>query len=280
MSIADRIQPVKSLPKLLAMLVWGRSGTGKTTFASTFPKPALLIDVREKGTDSISNQEGVDVIQLDSWQDLEDVYWHISKEKYYKTVIIDQVSSLQDMAMEKALEDSGKEEMSQRLWGIVGGMMKTWLVNYRDLIDLNINVCFIAHDRTSKEGDGDEDQLDPNIGPRLMPSVAGVLNGAVKAIGNTYIREVINEEGNRVVEYRMRLGPHACYTTKLRNPLGSETPESIEHPTFDKIVKLMAGNVSTPPVKKVVETKTEEKPEEKPAASPTKKVITKPAATA
>ncbi len=260
MAIADRIQGVKTLPKVMAMLVYGRSGTGKTTFAGSFPKPALLIDVREKGTDSISNLDGVDVISIESWADLEEVYWYVSKEKKYKSIIIDQVSSLQDLAMEKALEDEGKDTMSQRLWGTVSGMMKTWLMNYRDLIDLGINICFIAHDRTSKEGGSDEDdQIEPMVGPRLMPSVAGVLNGAVKVIGSTYIRENFLEDSVREVEYRMRLGPHAYYVTKLRNPLGSETPESIVNPTFDKIVQLMSGEPKAAP-KKIVKPATATQP--------------------
>lgn len=252
MSIADRIQAVKTLPKTMAMLVYGRSGTGKTTFAGSFPKPALVIDIREKGTDSISNLDGVDVIRLDSWADFEETYWYVAESKKYKSVIIDQVSSLQDLAMEKALEDEGKDVMSQRLWGTVSGLMKTWLMNYRDLIDQDINVCFIAHDRTSKEGGSDdEDQIEPLVGPRLMPSVAGVLNGAVKVIGSTYIRENFLEDNVREVEYRMRLGPHAYYVTKLRNPLGTETPESIINPTFDRIVQLMVGEVKPAP-KKIV----------------------------
>ncbi len=243
MSIADRIQSVKTLPKVLALLVYGRSGTGKTTFSSSLPKPILLIDVREKGTDSISQTDGVDVIRIDSWADFEEVYWYVSNdESKYASVVIDQVSSLQDLAMEKVMEDESKDAMSQRLWGTVSGMMKTWLLNYRDLIDRGINICFIAHDKTSKEGDTEEDQLEPLAGPRLMPSVAGVLNGAVTAIGSTYIRETF-DDGNREVEYRMRLGPHAHYVTKLRNPMGTITPESILNPTFDKIMNLIINGV-------------------------------------
>ena len=105
MSIIDKITPVKSLPKVLSMLVYGRSGTGKTTFAGSFPTPALLIDVREKGTDSIANLDGVDVVQIEHWTDLEEIFWYLKKEKKYKSVIIDQVSSMQDIAMVHAMAD-------------------------------------------------------------------------------------------------------------------------------------------------------------------------------
>lgn len=254
MSIADKITPVKSLPKVLSMLVYGRSGTGKTTFAGSFPGPVLLLDIREKGTDSLANLENIDVISVDKWSEVEEVFWYLKGEggKKYKSVILDQVSSLQDLAMEHAMAEEGKEVMSQRLWGVVSGLMKTWLLNYRDLVDQGINVLFIAHDRTNKGESGeDDDTIDPQVGPRLMPSVAGLLNGAVKAIGNTYVKEVFLEDKSRKVEYCMRLGPHAYYTTKLRNPLGTSCPESLVDPKYDAIMKLMVeGEVK--PVRRTI----------------------------
>lgn len=252
MSILDKITPVKSLPKVLSMLVYGRSGTGKTTFGASFPTPCLLIDIREKGTDSVSDREGLDVIQVNTWAELEEVFWYLKNDKKYKSVILDQISSMQDLCMEHAMEEDGKEVMSQRLWGIIGGKMKTMLLNYRDLGEDGMNTLFIAHDRASKgESSEDDDTIDPQIGPRLMPSVAGMLNGAVKAIGNTYVREVFMEDKSRKVEYCMRIGPHAYYTTKMRNPLGTNIPEFIIDPVFDKITELMAqGEVK--PVRRTV----------------------------
>ena len=247
MSIIERITSVKALPKVLSMLVYGRSGTGKTTFAGSFPTPALLIDIQEKGTDSIANLDGIDVISIDKWSELEEVFWYLKKEKKYKSVILDQVSSMQDIAMQHAMVEEGKEVMSQRLWGVVSGLMKTWLLNYRDLVDEGINVLFIAHDRASKGESGeDDDTIDPQVGARLMPSVAGTLNGAVKVIGNTFVREVFLEDRSRQVEYCMRLGPHAYYTTKMRNPLGTSTPESISNPTYNRIMELMLEGEKKP----------------------------------
>lgn len=247
MGIEDRIQAVKALPRVLSMLVYGRSGTGKTTFGGSFPGPALIIDIREKGTDSVVNIEGLDVIQVELWSELEEVFWYVKNSKKYKSVILDQISSMQDLAMTHAMAEEGKEVMSQRLWGVTSGLMKTWLLNYRDLTEDGINVLFLAHDRASKGESGeDDDVIDPQVGARLMPSVAGMLNGAVKAIGNTFVKEVFLEDKSRKVEYCMRLGPHAYYTTKLRNPMGTECPEFIIDPTYSKLMELMAEGVKRP----------------------------------
>lgn len=262
MSVLDRISPVKALPKVLSMLVYGRSGTGKTTFGASFPTPALLIDIREKGTDSIADRDGIDVISITTWEELEEVFWFLKSGEgasKYKSVILDQVSSMQDLCMEYAMREEGKDVMSQRLWGVVSGLMKTWLINYRDLVDQSINVLFIAHDRVSKgDNDEDDDTLDPQVGARLMPSVAGMLNGAVKAIGNTYVAEVFLEDKTRQVEYRMRLAPHPYYATKLRNPLGTDCPEFIVNPAYDQIMSLMAEGVKKPVRRSRINTETKE----------------------
>jgi AAA domain len=254
------IVAVEHLPAVLAVLAWGRSGTGKTTFAATFPKPLLLLDVREKGTDSVSNVKGVKVGQITSWDEFEAVYWYLEGGQHdYKTVVIDQVTQLQNLAIAKAKKDQGKDEddaSSKRTFGVASGLMNQWLLNYRDLIDKGIHVVFLAHDRTTRgdEDDAGDDQIQPEVGPRLMPSVASLVNGAVKIIGNTYIRERFHvdlkakiKKKIREVEYGMRIGPHAYYTTKVRSPVGIAAPDTVVDPTYEKLLAIMRGDYSETP---------------------------------
>ena len=245
------ITPVGEMPMFLAILAYGRSGTGKTTFLSTFPKPILLLDIREKGTDSIANVEGVQVAKIETFQQLIDVYWYLKRGKHpYKTVGIDQVTALQDLAIAQAKKEDGKDAsspISKRDWGNAAGLLKQWFFNYRDLIDDNMHVAFLGHDRTTESEDTEEEQLDPSVGVRLMPSVAGTLYGMVKVIGNTFIREtfkVVDKRRVREVEYAMRLGPHAYYTTKTRSPVGVTAPNVLVNPTYDKVVAVIKGTYS------------------------------------
>ena len=253
------LTPVAELPSMLAVLVYGRSGTGKTTIASTFPKPLLLLDVREKGTDSVANVSGVDVGQITEWGQFEDVYWYLEGGRHkYKTVVVDQITQLQDLVIAQAMKDDKKETsdpISKRNWGQGAGLMKTWLLNYRDLIDKGINVVLLAHDRATASEDEGDDQIDPVVGARIMPSVASFVNGAVKIIGNTFIREHFQIQGNRKVrqvEYAMRIGPHAYYTTKTRTPVGIKSPDVIVNPSYEKLVAVMRGELQEdePPAKK------------------------------
>lgn len=253
-ALKGKIKPVSDLGLTIAALFYGRAGTGKTTLASTFPGPILHIDVREKGTDSIADLTNVDTIPLEDWDQFEQIYWFLkSGDSGYKTVIIDPVSQLQDFAISEAMRQTGKQEgamMSKREWGITSGLMKTWIINYRDLVDEDINVIFLAHDRANDGEEGDEGELMPSVGPRLMPSVASMLNGAVKLIGNTFIKEHIEKrlggKPKRTVTYCLRIGPHSYYATKLRQPKGSYLPDIIENPDYNVLVSLMKGEFKAP----------------------------------
>jgi len=248
------ILPVASLPLVIAALFYGRTGTGKTTLASSFPKPLLLLDIREKGTDSIANVPDVHVAAIREWNEFEGMYWFLAEGNHkYQTVVVDQITQLQDLAITQAMKDDGKnpkDSISKRNWGQAAGLMKNWVLNYRDLIDKNIHIVFIAHDRTNSGGEegSDDNQIDPSISARVMPSVASLVNGSVKVIGNTFIRESYRIEGKRKVrsvEYAMRVGPHQYFTAKIRSPVGVPVPDIIVDPSYSKIVAAITGEKPT-----------------------------------
>jgi len=256
------VRPVSEVEQHRSMVVYGRSGSGKTTFAATFPKPMLLVDVSDKGTDSISDVEGIDVMEAESWQDFELAYWYLKENPDdYNTVVIDTMSQLQELAIKKILlekynEDEAQSEwgsLSQREWGEVTSVLKTWITHYRNL---PMEVVFIAQDRVF-EVDEDldpETMLDPEVGPRLAPSVTKHLNASVHAIGNTFIRrrirhKEVKRKGSRKTktkeipetQYCLRIGPDPVYATKIRKPKGIKVPSVIVDPHYEDILELIQG---------------------------------------
>lgn len=250
---------------------YGQSGTGKTTLASTFPGPILLCDVRDRGTDSVVGVEDLDVTEIESWEDLERVYWFLKKHpKKYRTVIIDTMSQLQSIVVENVLAEKGKDAedaggwgtMTQREWGDVAARIKPMIINLRDL---PMDVVFIAQHRVfnlpSEEDEANNAAvLAPEVGPALMPSVGKFLNAAVSIIGNTFIRErtekvkrmVKNPRNPKLkpkevideikhIEYCLRVGPNPTYVTKVRKGREITLPDVITDPTYEKIMAILRG---------------------------------------
>lgn len=258
-SILDRIKPVTELSTNLVMLVYGRSGSGKTHFGSTFPRPILFIDTNERGTETIAQEEDIDVVRITEWGEFDELYWGLLNREtavQYASVVIDQVTNLQDIGMAEVLRKGRKgrdETFTQRNWGQLSGMLKQTISDFRDLSD-HYNLLLIAHERIDEPGDEEEEHIEPNIGARVMPSVGTFLDGAVDAIGCTFIKErweTEDKEEVRHVDYCMRIGPHAFYSTKIRRPVSAgPIPELIVNPTFKKIKDLTSGKMKRKKVRR------------------------------
>lgn len=266
--IEKEIQDVDDFDPQMVLIFYGPAGTGKTTAACTFPKPLLLVDISEEGTDSVRNVKGVKVIRIDpndeeAWEKLEKIYWFLARGKHsFKTVVIDTVSGCQDLSMRRLLRDRGVEPEEGKLgnwgtmrkqdWGTIASDLKSIVFNFRSLrreekIDALI---FVAHDRINKEDEGSDDEggITPQVEPRLMPSVVSTLNAAVGVIGHFFIREETKKikignsvKKKRIVQYCMRLGPHTYYRTKIRKPKDTEAPPFIVNPDYQKILELVEG---------------------------------------
>lgn len=247
-SILDSARPLTEVESNIVMLVYGRSGSGKTHFASTFPTPSLLIDCNEGGTDTIADRHDIDHVMVTTWAEFDRLYWELEAGTEYQSIIIDQITALQDFAMadvRKKVKKSADDVFSTRNWGQMSGLFKEGLEHMRDLKQ-QYNICFIAHERIfDSDTDEEADVIVPNISARVIPSVVTFIEGAVDTIGGTFIRERWEGEGEEqeaVAEYCMRIGPQQYYATKIRRPASAGAlPDVIVDPTFQKIKDLTSG---------------------------------------
>lgn len=254
--VLKKMQSVSELSKHLKALFIGRAGSGKTTTLATFPKPILILDFREEGTDSISDLgDEVKVIKVEDADEIEQIYWYLkSGDHPFKTVAWENLGQAQRIFMIKSLEEEGKSpegHANKGTWGNTSGKIQTWVMNYREL---PMHFVMTSHPRITESEEDDETQLDPEVGPGVMPSVARMLTGAVDVIGQNFIREVVTRSEGKIkrrVEYAMRLGPHAYYVTKIRKPKNKGiTPEFIVDPEFETLIQIKQGLYGGESVKK------------------------------
>ena len=251
--LEDRFQDLLDLNTPTIITLYGRPGTGKTTISCTLPKPLLLIDVKDKGTDSGKRDDlepgDITVFELEKFDEIYDIYDYIKDNPdRFKSVVIDHMTALQDFCYEKVMDEEGKSRMSQGMYGTAGGYLKEVINLYKGLTDLGITPCFNCQDRM-ESGDGEgEDQLLPEVGPSLMPSVARTLCAASRVIGHTYQFENVEKlDGAKVrrnIEFRLRLGPNPYYITKVTRPFGTPCPQFLVDATYQDIMKVVKGKWS------------------------------------
>ncbi len=145
---------VKINASFFKVFVVGDSGTGKSIFASTFPKPAFLFDFDK----SILSYRGLDVDYETyahtslGWVQFEKDFRGLKKSVKegtfpYKTVIFDSTTTLSDMAMERAMQlDPKRSPTNGPLWNVHLGMVKNLLEGFiRQLLEFPCNVVVIGH---------------------------------------------------------------------------------------------------------------------------------------
>lgn len=253
--LKKRIVPISKLRNKMSAVVYGRSGTGKTTVAASLldldpisdhQDKILLLDCREEGTDSVWDRKGIDMLPIQAYSDLQGIYYFLKKSDHkYKGIVIDTITSLQGITLAQARKLHGKavnDQASWKVFGTVASLLNPLLMDFRDL---PIHLVILAQDRYDNSDDeNDEGDLMPEVGPACMPSVAKTINAMVKVIGQTFIKELDIKTKTGIKsksQFRMRLGPHPYYLTKIRVPKKYKVPASIPDPSFKKIEAIMRG---------------------------------------
>ncbi|MGL4253411.1 MAG: AAA family ATPase [Fusobacteriaceae bacterium] len=234
--------------------IWGHPGTGKTTLISTFPKPILLLDIAENGSESAKSADlksgDITVIPISEFEEMEEAL-EIAIEDGYKTVVIDNMTGNQAQCHEKVKSDENKSKMTQPMFGIASQLQKKLIMGYKSLTDEGIIPVFICHSRTD-EVDTEMDEAIASIGPQMTPAISQFLCGTSQIVGQTYIKEVteiIKGKRHTHMEYCLRVGPNPHFVTKIQKPKDAECPEYIPNPTYDKIMAIVKGKAVTKEVK-------------------------------
>lgn len=163
-------------------VIYGASGVGKTTFASTAPKP--IFASAENGLLSIADK-WVDFVEINTLKDLIDLSVYLRDKKHdYETLVIDSISEINDI-IKADIEKQTKRAMQLQDWGTLARKIRNIL---RDFRDLDMHIIFIAQEQNIV----DEDKIH-KIAPSLNGKAATQIAYFMDIVSYLYI----DKTGNR-----------------------------------------------------------------------------------
>lgn len=134
-----------TVPSTIKMMIYGQAGMRKTTTALSAPAPLLLDFDNGVKRVNTSHLQDVDIVQVTSWQDVEDV---LNEDlSAYETIVVDTIGKMMDFIIAKVC---GTRQPQIRDWGTINQKFQTFA---RNLSNLNKNIIFVAHRDTRREGD-------------------------------------------------------------------------------------------------------------------------------
>lgn len=167
--------------KRKVIFVYGTFGTGKSSFAATFPTPGCVFDFDNKpgvyaGLDfDYASYPCAAKSFIDAQNDLNKVE-AACKQGKYKTVIADSTTGLELIAMERALAlDPKRSPAGGGLWNVHYQLKRTlvegWMRKFRSLqVD---NLILIAH-MQAEEDEGTIIGYTPMLGGQLKEIIPGL----------------------------------------------------------------------------------------------------------
>ena len=147
----------------LKVLVYGKSGTGKTTFACSFPKPYIF-----DFDNGMLSQRGKDVEYdtFTNWQAFEYKLQELEKKCGYETLVVDSVTTMQEYMMQNILLLNKRMTPTLHEWGrLVDGLQSLFM----RLTKMAHHIIFTAHEQLIQDEVTSEVMILPLIVGKKLP---------------------------------------------------------------------------------------------------------------
>lgn len=243
--------PASAAKGPLKIVVYGRNGKGKTHFAGSSNLKTLVIDCQEKGAETLSDRENVDVLFIDNWDDLQYIFWMLRDGQHdYKVVVIDTITSLSNLCMKWVLKDDNDRGSSEdplmptrQSYGKLAEAMQDMIIDWRNLPYV---IVFLAQERSYAVKDENDEVVGQEIGPSMTPKPLGTLLSAVGTIGRMTDKEVTKEvNGKKVTETQwmmlVRGDDKFIAKTRIRG-----LKKTVINPNLGKIISLREKSGEVP----------------------------------
>lgn len=239
MGILDSAVDIQELGQRNFWVLYGKSNSGKTYVASTFPKPLLYIQIGDDGSNTIARIEGIKAISIENIEQFKTLCEELKKDKKYVTIVVDTFSMVVNEWVQQKVTTKGKK-MTQQLWGDLKTEQEELIKALHRLAKKHIVVATCHESMDTIEGM--EDEITPDIRPSVSKGARTYLEGMANyGIHTTKIIKEVTKgnETKEVVKYAADIGPNPYYWTKLQVDPSIKVPKRIINPTYDKFMEVI-----------------------------------------
>ena len=205
--------------KKLKVLIYGKSGTGKTTFGSTFPKP-YFFDF-DNGMLSLKGKD----IEYDTYKEIQKAELKLKELELkcpYETIVVDSVSTMQEIMMKRQLELNRKMSPTLHEWMMLVQGIKSL---FSRLVAMPQHLVITAHEEIIR------DEITGEI--LVQPLIVGKLASSLPIYFDEVYRGEVRKDKSGKVIYQILTTATTKYSAKSR--LGCL--DTVEVPSFEAIIK-------------------------------------------
>lgn len=222
-------------------LIYGESGTGKTTLAGSADdvpamRPVLFIDI-EGGTESLRHSyPNVQTVRVMNWKQMQEVYNELADGDHgFRTVVLDSLTEIQKFNMYNIMTDLTQKRPDldpdvpgMREWGKNLEQMRKYIRAFRDL---EMHTIFTALNMTDKDQKTGITTMQPMLSGKLAKEAAAFLD----VVGYYYVKQ-IGDGGD--AEFKRLLLTQKTDAQVAKDRSG-KLPMIVESPTMRSIYDYM-----------------------------------------
>lgn len=243
MGILSEAVDIAELGQRNLWVLWGKSGSGKTHFIGTLPKPLLYIQIGDDGANTINSVEGVKAIRAGSLERLKKIGEELKTDKKYAAVAVDTFSMITNVWID-ANAVQKKKKMTMQMWGDLKVETEELIKIFHEVAENHV-VALSCHEANDTI-EGMDDEVIPDFGPSTTKGSRIYLQGMANyGIHFTKVKkdvvDKVSGEEKEVVKYAAHLGPNPYYWTKLQIDDDVKVPSIMMNPSYDKIIEKIGG---------------------------------------
>lgn len=244
MGILSEAVDIQKLGQRNLWVLWGKSGSGKTHFIGTLPKPLLYIQIGDDGSNTIATAEGeIKAIRAGTMERLKQIGEELKKDDYYASVAVDTFSMITNIWIDVNATQK-KRKMTQQMWGDLKIETEELIKIFHE-VAANHVVALSCHEANDSIV-GMDDELIPDFLPSITKGARIYIQGMANyGIHFTKLQKTITDketgEEKAVVRYAAHLGANPYYWTKFQIDDSIKVPSTMVNPSYSKIINIIKG---------------------------------------